>query len=78
MADEYKHRSKDKDGNPDDKFTEEEALKLAKKQGIEFVDEYRIEGDSFNKVFSTRKEAEKTAKDLDVPFSKIIQTRSQK
>lgn len=35
---EYKHRSTDEDGNPDDKLTEKEALAQAKKEGITFRD----------------------------------------
>lgn len=67
----YEHRGEDKHGNPDDNFTEKEALALAKEQGITFIDEFKIEGK--DEVYKTRKQAEKAAKEGDV----IIQTRRQ-
>lgn len=40
--DHYQHRSTDEHGNPDDKFTEQEALEMAKAEGITFVDDWLL------------------------------------
>lgn len=69
----HKSRSTDKEGNPDDKLTEKEALREAKEQGIEFVDEYTIEGDEDNVIYETEAEAKAEAGKRNV-----IQTRRQK
>jgi hypothetical protein len=52
-------------------LTETEALAEAKKQGIEFVDFYTVEGDETK--FATREKAEEAH-----PGKNIIQTRTQK
>lgn len=83
----YKHRTVDENGNADDKFTEQEALDLAAKQGIEFIDSYYvvlIGSEPPNEInssdaFETRAEAEQalSAKE-DADRYTIVQTRRQK
>jgi hypothetical protein len=58
--------------NRDEKLTEKEALAQAKADGIEFVDEYHIEGKS--KIYSTRAAAQKAASKGD----NVVQTRRRK
>lgn len=70
---EYQSRSSDEEGNPDDKLTEKQALAQAKEQGIEFVDEFTIEGDEDRVVYETEAEAKAEAGKRN-----IIQTRRQK
>lgn len=78
------HRGVDKDGNPDDKYTEKEALKFAKADGIEFLDDFMVEtqsADSEEPViehFDTRKEAEAFCKKNKLDPLIIIQSRAQK
>jgi hypothetical protein len=55
----------------DEKLTEEEALARAKEEGIEFVDEFTVEG--LDKVYKTHEAAKKAAKGKNV-----IQTRRVK
>ena len=79
----YDHRSTDEEGNPDDLYTEKEALALAKEQGIEFIDTYTVvkisnfsqEGDAY----TTRKQAEKALAKLENQDEyTIAQNRRQK
>ena len=82
MDDNFGHRDVDADGNPDDKYTEKEAIALAKEQGIEFVDEWVIVDENFVPVlddvvemkYATEKEALKHVK----KGQSVMQRRSQK
>lgn len=58
------HRGVDNNGNPDDKFTEKEALAMAKKEGVEFVDFWVVKDAVLTTVSEhpTQEEAEKAAK----------------
>ena len=69
----YQSRSTDKEGNPDDKLTEKEALAQANADGIEFVDEWIIEGDEDNVKYKSEAKAKAKAGDRAVK-----QTRRQK
>lgn len=73
------HRGVDEDGNPDDKFTEKEALAKAKKEGVEFEDFYQVvdQGTLYNggaTTYATLEEAEKERGEGQV----VIQGRRQK
>lgn len=60
-----------KDTNKDEKLTEEEALKRAKAEGIEFVDYFTVEGDETQ--YATKEEAEENSNGKP-----IAQVRTQK
>lgn len=71
------------DTSEDEKLTEKEALKRAKAEGIEFVDEYRLatkEGFTMQpEIYQTKKEAETAlAKHKDSKDFFVAQTRRQK
>ena len=53
-----------------DHLTEKQALAQAKKDGIEFIDEFKVEGS--DKVYETKEATEKAAKGKNV-----IQSRRQ-
>lgn len=78
--DDYKHRSVDEDGNPDDKFTEKEALAQAKEQDIEFVDTFILEDHRGERIgeYETKKKAEAAAEKRDITEYQIIQVRGRK
>lgn len=66
----------------DEKLTEEEALKRAKKEGIEFVDKYSVVKISEaltlpTEFYDTKAEAEKELKKKGKDYT-LVQTRSQK
>jgi len=77
---EYQHRTVDKDGNPDDKFTEQEALDLAAKQGIYFIDTFYVVPVGTmapsGTAYATRQEAEEALAGRS--DHSIMQTREQK
>lgn len=56
----------------DEKLTEEQALARAKKEGIEFVDTFQVEGEKTE--YETLEEAQKASKKGD----NIVQIRRQK
>lgn len=78
MSDNYQHRDVDEDGNPDDLFTEAEAIEMAREAGLDYIDTYKLmpasgvgpalTGDEGTTraplIFETAEEAEKHRADL--------------
>lgn len=77
------HRDVDENGNPDDKYTEEEALAKAEAEGIRFVDTFFITNYQTmtplnDERYATRQEAEKAFSEIeDTTNLTIAQERKQ-